>query len=597
MDESPDVLARWEDEAERLTWETPWEKVHVPETAWGRWFPGASLNVATNCLDRHLRRRRNQVALHWEGEPGDRRTMTYGELHAEVTEFARALRDLGVGMGDRVALYMGLLPETVVAMLACARIGAIHSVLAAALPADALADRLADLRPRLLVTQDGAWRHGTVLPLKARADEALAAVASVEQTVAVRRTGIDVAWYQGDRWYHDLTAPSGRSGEVEDPVSVPADHPLLVAYIANRRGKPTGIVHGCGRHLTYSATVHQYGLCASPDELLWCAVEIGWVAGQSHGVYGPLASGATTVLYEGMLDTPTHARAWEIIQRYGVSTLVTTPSVVRRIRQWLDSPPEPEALATLRSIVTAGEPIEDETREWLLSQVGGGRAAIVDAWGQTELGGIVTIPGAERLPDVGLDVVRDDGRPAPSGEPGELVVKNPWPGMFIGIEGDEGEGAARYWERYGVYATGDSAKRHPDGSVAFLGRIDPVINVSGQLVSLTEVREVLLEHPFVKDAEVAERPDPLSGQAVAACIVPATDVSKSDLAQSLRMHVREILGGLAQPRTLLFTEGFPPDLSPESRHRAVQALSALATAPTIQITEAELLAASATRPE
>jgi acetyl-CoA synthetase len=593
MGEPPDVLARWEDEAASLTWEAPWDKVHIPETPWGRWFPGASLNVATNCLDRHLRMRRNQVAIHWEGEPGDRRTMTYGELHDEVAAFAGALHQLGVGVGDRVALYMGLLPETIVAMLACARIGAIHAVLAAALPADALADRLADLQPRLLVTQDGAWRHGTVLPLKARADEALAAVASVEQTVAVRRTGIDVAWYQGDLWYHDLIAPAGRSREPDPPVPVGADHPLLVVYIANRRGRPTGIVHGSGRLLTYSATMHRHGLSAAADEVLWCAVEVGWVAGQTHGTYGPLACGATSVLYEGMLDTPTHARLWEIIQRYGVNTLVTTPSVVRRIRQRTDGPPEPDAVASLRRVVTAGEPIEDETREWLLGQVGGDPAAIVDAWGQTELGGIVTISGSEGLPDAGLDVVLGEGRPAQASEAGELVVRNPWPGMFIGIEGDQGEAAARYWERYGVYTTGDSAMKQPDGSVTFLGRIDPVINVSGQLVSLTEVREVLLEHPFVKDAEVVERSDPLSGQAVAACIVPAAEgISKGDLAQSLRAHVREILGGLAQPSTLLFIDGFPKDVSVADRRRSLKALSAPATSQTSEITEAELRAAA-----
>ena len=590
----PKLLRRWEEAAERLLWRCRWDALYEPGERGGRWFTGATLNAAENCLDRHLPTLAEKVAFHWEGEPGDQRTLTYGDLHAEVCAFADALRGIGVGRGDRVALYMGLIPETIVAMLACARIGAVHAVLASALPADALADRLADLDAKVLVTQDGAWRHGVILPLKARADEAIPAAAGVDQTIVVRRTGTHVTWYEGDRWYDELVARPrpGTLAATDPPIAVGAEQPLLVAYIANRRGSPTGIVHGTGGFLTYATAIHD-GISTGPDDISWLPSEVAWIGCQTHAVYGPLACGATTVLFEGMLDTPTHRRGWEVIERYGVTTFATTPSVFRNLRRWTDSRPRARQLRSLRTIITAGEPLEPELRDWLCGEVARPSTVVADAWGQTELGGIVLLSeapaGRDPIPAPGLDVVDEDGRSVPVGAVGELVLGESWPGTFLAIQNDDAA-EDRYWDRYpGVYATGDRAVRNPDGSVAFLGRIDPVVSVSGQLVSLTEVREALLEHPFVQTAEIVDCVDRQAGQTLAAFVVLADPLSAGeDLARALRDHVRERLGGLAQPRTIGFVETFAPDPPPDVLRQALRMLCAAAEADTVIVTAEQL---------
>lgn len=508
---------------------------------------------------------------------------------------AAALRLLGVQPGDRVALHMGLLPETVVAMLACARLGAVHAVLAPALPAEALADRIVDLEPRVLVTQDGSWRHGVVLPLKARADEAMAAAAGVQHTIVVRRTGIDVAWYEGDLWYDDVLGDP----DEEPPVSREPDDPLLIAYIANRRGRPTGIVHRCGSFLVYAATAHE---CASStggsDEVQWMLADVAWVAVQSHAVYGTLAAGATGVLYEGMIDTPSHARAWEIVSSYRVTTIVTTPSVARALRRHGATLPRRHDLGSLRAVVTAGEGIERELGDWLRTEVVPPDAVVADAWGQTELGGLVTMSErlhADReLPDPGLDVVDTDGRSVGAGIAGELVLRRPWAGAMLGVENDDGSATARYWAADGAYLTGDRARREPDGSLVFLGRIDPVVSISAQLVSLTEVREALLDHPFVADAEIVEQPHREAGQAIAACVVLSNGVAAgAELATALRDHVHERLGGLAEPRTVAFVEGFPADVPEPARRDALRMLCAGELSPTLELSTAQVRAASA----
>ena len=604
MPDRPDAreqaLRRWAEEAGAIAWERPWRDVYVADRPQGSWFPGGQLNASVSCLDRHLPERADRVAVHWEGEPGDRRTITYGQLHAEVCAFAAALRGLGVEAGDRVALHLGWIPETVVAMLACARLGAVHVLAPSSLPPDALADRLHDVRPKVLMTQDGACRHGVILPLKSRADEALAAVTSIEHTVVVRRVGIDVAWFEGDRWYHDLVAaprPGTTVGRAA-PVPVPADHPLLVIHLANRRGRPTGIVHRTGSYFVYAATTHRRALTSGPDDVFWCAAEIAWVGGQTHGVYGPLACGATTVMFEGTLDVPTRSRAWEIIDRYGVSVLVTTPSVVRNLRNWVETPPAKADLDSLRLIVTAGEAIDPETRNWLSFEVGRGRALVANAWGQTELGGMVSVTptpaGSSGLPDPGFEVVDEAGRPVPPGTPGELVMRHPWPGTFLEIEGSV-EAAEGYWGTYpGAYATGDWVEREPDGRLVVLGRRDPVISVSGQLVSLTEVRGVLEEHPFVLAVEVVPRPDDRRGQSIAACVVLDEKAQPGDeLARELRAYVHETLGGLARPRAVAFIESFPDDLTPEARRRALRLLCAANPAESFTVTAAQLAAAAA----
>src|SRR5207248_152095 len=493
--------------------------------------------------------------------------------------FADALRALGVGPGDRVALHLGWIPETVVAMLACARLGAVHGVLPGSLPADALADRLSDLQPKVLVTQDGAFRHGLIVPSKSRADEALAAAGGVEATVVVRRVGVDVAWYEGDRWYHDLVAAprpgsrkaargpvgAGTGATGSDPIPVAADHPLLIVPLAHRRGRPTWIVHRTGGSLVASATVHRRALTTGPDDVFWCAAEIARIAGQSHGVYGPLACGATTVMSEGTLDVPTRSRTWQIIERYGVNALVTTPSVVRNLRQWVDTPPARADLRSLRLIVTLGERIDAETRSWLDVDVGGGRALVADAWGQTELAGLVSVTpspsSAAAVPDPGLEVVDVEGRPVAAGGTGELVLSHPWPGTFLDVEGIPDLGDA-WWGPYpGAYATGDDARREADGDITVLGRRDPVVSISGQQVSLTEVGRILEEHPLLEAVDVIAVPDERRGQALCACVVlDAKAEAGDDLARELRNHVHDALGGLARPRTVAFVEAFPAEL-------------------------------------
>ncbi len=595
-----EALTAWAAEAEALEWTTRPQRLHQPGPAPNdTWFLGGTLNVAANCLDRHLHDRGDRVAVYWEGEPGDRRALTYRELHAEVVAFSSVLADLGVRRGDRVALYLGMVPETIVAMLACARLGAVHCVLFSALPAEALADRLTDIEPKVLVTQDGSWRHGMVLPLKARADEALAATSGIEHTVVVRRTGIDVAWYEGDRWYHDLMAEAGGAETPAEPH--PADDPLLVLHLANRRGRPNGIVHRAAGVLVYASAMHR-ALSTSADDVFWCAVDIGWVAGQTHGIYGPLAVGATSVVFEGTLDTPTHARAWQIIDRYGVNSVVTTPSILRSLRQWVDSPPSVAKLDSLRLIVHAGEPLDDDTGTWLREEVGRGRVLLRDGWGQTELGAIVTVdpPPDPPLPVPGLDVLASDNTSAGPGETGELVLCHPWPALFLRLQHPHTDAAERYWHRPGCYATGDLARREPDGQVTMLGRMDPVISVSGQLVSASEVREVLEEHPYVAAAEVVARPDRRTGQAVVACVVLDAAVADLDdrplqqLTADLRGHVRETIGGLAHPQAVAFLDNLPASVPrPELRRALAAVCSNLRPGDVLHITRERLLAAVA----
>jgi acetyl-CoA synthetase len=575
-------LQRWAEAASRLRWDRAPTAVLGPPTAGGAhpsWFPGGHLNVAVNCVDRHLETRADQVALHWEGEPGDRRSITYADLDREVTSLADALAGLGIEPGDRVALHVGLVPEAVVAMLACARLGAVHAILPAVLPVDALIDRLRDLEPRLLLTQDGAWRRGVVLPLKSRADEALTAVGSVEQSVVVRRAGIDVPWFEGDRWYHELVAaprPGLETGGTE-PRSVTSTAPLLITYVANRRGRPTGVVHGTAGLLVYCLELHRT-FAPDPGDVLWTPAELGWAASQTHGILGPLAAGGTAVLYEGMLDTPTQARAWDIVQRYRVSSLLATPSVARALHHWVDAAPSPEQVASLSLIVTAGESIDASTERWLREEVGRGNVSVVNGWGQTELGGVVALqpdPSWGGLLDAGLEVVDETGVPTEPGQDGDLVLLRPWPATALGVHGAPDFVPGRDEDRPGSYVTGDRARRRADGTIEFLGRTDRVFSVSGQLVSAAEVKEALEEHPFVRRAEAVDRPDPRTGRAVVGC-VELTPEATADvgMATELRLHVHDLLGGLPKPRTVAFVEAFPAEADTEALVHALRVLCA-----------------------
>ncbi len=590
----PEQLAppdpRWREVTDRLAFDTPYDDFWRPGPRGGDFFVGGRLNLSVNCLDRHLADRADQVAIHWEGEPGDRRSLTYAELHEQVLALTRALRSLGVGAGDRVGLHLGWLPETVVVMLACARIGARHTLLPVPLPAEALADRLAGAGLRVLFTQDGAWRHGTVLPLKARADEALAASDSVEHTVVVRRTGMDVPWYEGDRWYHDLVAatrPGVAPAGDDEATSLPADHPVCTIPQANRGGHPALIVHGSARMLAAAVAVHR---SLSSGGVFWCAGDISWAVTQFHGVYGPLACGGTTVMYEGTLDVPDHRRAWQIVRRYGVETLLTSPSVVRTVRGWARSMPEVSTMPTLRRIVTAGEPIEGELREWLVDALGDGALEVGDAWGQLELGGIVRVTGLPEagdtspMPDCGLDIVDEHGAAVPAGVAGEAVLRLAWPGTMAGAVGAAASVPDSHWERHpGLYATGDLAVRDSTtGALSFLGRTDDVVSISGQLVSLREVQEVLTEHPHVSAVEVAVRKDPTLGRSLVAAVcptpgargaVPAT-ADLDALAIELMDAVRQVMGGLARPRAVLFVDRFGDELG---RGERADAFALLAT--------------------
>jgi acetyl-CoA synthetase len=567
MSDTDDWLERWRTEAETLHWERPFDAVTTGDGAERRWFPGGRLNAAVNCLDRHLPARADQVAIHWEGEPGDRRSLTYGELHAEVVAAAAGLAGLGVGPGDRVALYVGLIPEAVVTALACSRLGAVHVLMTQALPTEALADRLAEVRPRVLVTADAAWRHGMLVPLKARADEALAAVGSVDATVVIRRAGLDVAWYEGDVGYQDLLA-AGRAAAVGEPaaagapVAVASDHPLLVMQLANRPGHPTGIVHGTAGYLAATAALHREALTSSPTDPIFCAVEFAW-AGQSQGVYGPLVAGGTTVLFEGMLDTPRRTRTWELIDRYGVHTFLTTPSVVRKLRTWGEDALSDFALDSLRLVVTGGERLDAAGADWLMKHVTRGRAVIADGWGQLEQGGLVTVtplpPAAAGPPDPGADVLLPGGEPAPAGVTGDMVVRRPWPATFVALEGAH-HPLADYWDRHpGLFTTGDWARREADGTVVCLGRQDPMISVSGQLVSLTELADVLRDHPFVRKAVVRRVDTPESPEIVAYVVLEEGVPRSAGTDTELVAHIHDTIGGLARPRRIVYVDALPGD--------------------------------------
>ncbi|HEX5597565.1 MAG TPA: AMP-binding protein [Micromonosporaceae bacterium] len=581
---------RWAAIAAGLTWATPPSALYEADGPYGRWFRDGTLNAAVNCVDRHLD---DRPAIHWEGEPGDRRTLTFRELAEQVGELAAALRSLEVGPGDRVALHLGWLPETVVAMLACARIGAPFALIPVPLPVEALAERLESLAPRVLFTQDGAWRHGTIIPTKSKVDDALTAAGGVQHTIVVRRTGLDVSWYEGDRWLHDLLAPSRVPPAAPEPApALPAEHPLLLTWLANRRGRPVLTVHGTATQLAAAAAIHRHGL--STGGVFWCAGDISWLGAQVHGVLGPLACGDTSVMFEGTVDVPSYRRLWDITERYGVATLVTTPSVLTQVRAWTDGAPPEAARRSLRRVVAMAEPLHPELRSWIVDRVTGDPRAVADAWGQIELGAIVTVDSPvdpDGLPDPGLTVVDPAGDPVPDGTPGEVVLRRPWAGTLRAVEGEIGYD---HWgRRPGVYATGDRAVRRDGRRLEFLGRIDPVVSISGQLVSLAEIRDVLLEHPFLHAVDVVAVTDPRLGRRIVACVVPSSGAAGGPvLAAELVATVRETLGGLARPRTVLFVDRFGEDLTPDARRRALEVVATSTGEQCAEVTWAQVRAAS-----
>ena len=573
------MLARWAQAAQTLTWDRPPDRTADDDgTARADWFPGGQLNLAVNAVHRHVPDHVDRVALHWEGEPGDRRDVTYGELDREVTALADALVASGLTLGDRVALHVGLVPEAVVALLACLRVGAVPAIVPAVLPADALTDRLADLQPRVLVTQDGAWRHGVVLPLKSRADEAMTAAGTVEQTIVIRRTGIPVPWFDGDRWYDELIAaprPGAAPGVRSHPTPVASDHPSLVTHLPNRAGVPVGVVHSSAGLAAVAGEIHRC-ITGEPTDVVWVPAELAWLASQTHGILGPLLNGGTAVVFEGMLDTPTHRRAWEIIDRYQVRAVLVTPSVIRALRSWVGNGPTPQEVTSLRRIVTAGEAIDADTERWLARTVGHARVTVVNAWGQTELGGAITFRAHDdgpAPPDPGFRVEDADGRSVEVGQVGDLVLRHPWPATALGVLRDGQVEATLPTFRDGALVTGDRARRLGDGELELLGRSDRVFTVAGQLVSADAIALALADHPFVADAEVVDRADSTSGRAVVAVVQSRERPADEQLARELQEHVRELLGGLSQPRSVVFLDRFPdarddPRLLPALRRLA-----------------------------
>jgi acetyl-CoA synthetase len=579
----------WARQAEELlTWARPWERVLEWDLPFARWFVGGELNVAYNCLDRHVEAGRgDRVAYHWEGEPGDTRTITYADLLEEVSRFANVLKGLGVEKGDRVAIYMPMIPELPVAMLACARIGAPHSVVFGGFSSDALSDRINDAEAKVLVTADGGWRRGSAVPLKANADVAVADTPSITSVVVVRRTSDQAgepSMTEGrDHWYHDLMAGASADCPAE-PVD--SEHLLYLLYTSGTTAKPKGIMHTSGGYLTQVAYTHRTVFDLRADEdVYWCAADVGWVTGHSYIVYGPLANGATSVMYEGTPDTPGKDRFWDIVERYGVTILYTAPTAIRTFMKWGTQEPERHDLTSLRVLGSVGEPINPEAWMWYHEHIGGGRCPIVDTWWQTETGAMMIspLPGATTtkpgsatfpLPGIGAEVVDDEGKPIGVGG-GYLTLTRPWPAMLRGIYGDPERYRETYWSRFGDrYFAGDGAKLDDDGYIWFLGRVDDVMNVSGHRVSTTEVESALVDHPHVAESAVVGATDATTGQAIIAFVTlrsgDGVPTASDELGQELRLHVSRKIGAIARPKTIIFTDDLPKTRSGKIMRRLLR---------------------------
>jgi acetyl-CoA synthetase len=565
-----------------LDWFEDWHTILEWHLPFAQWFVGGKLNVAYNCLDRHVEAGRgDRVAYHWEGEPGDTRTITYAELQAEVARFANVLKGLGVAEGDRVAIYLPMIPELPVAMLACARIGAPHSVVFGGFSSDSLRDRINDAEAKILITADGGWRRGKTVPLKANADAALEQTPSIEHVVVVRRTGSDVTIVEGrDRWYSDLMA--GADADCP-PERLDSEDLLYLLYTSGTTAKPKGIMHTSGGYLTQVAFTHKYVFDLHPEtDVYWCAADIGWVTGHSYIVYGPLANGATSVMYEGSPDHPAKDRWWEIVETYKVSILYTAPTAIRTFMKWGTQFPEGRDMSSLRLLGSVGEPINPEAWVWYWEHIGGGRCPVVDTWWQTETGAIMIspLPGATTLrpgsatfplPGIGAEVVDEAGNPVKEGG-GYLTLTRPWPSMLRGIYGDPERYRLTYWSRFEErYFAGDGAKIDADGYFWLLGRVDDVMNVSGHRVSTTEVESALVDHPTVAEAAVVGAKDETTGQAIIAFVTLKGDqTTDSQHGDALRQHVAKRIGPVARPKTVIFTDDLPKTRSGKIMRRLLQ---------------------------
>jgi acetyl-CoA synthetase len=580
-----DPEAFWSERAAELEWIRPWSRVLDWDAPHAKWFVGGQLNASVNCLDRHLHGpRRNKAALHWEGEPGERRTLSYFELYRDVCAFANVLKSLGVARGDRVAIYMPMVPELTIAMLACARIGAVHSVVFGGFSAESLRDRINDASAKVLVTADGGYRRGNIVPLKQLADEALAGAPSIEHVVVFQRqpgAPFPVHMQDGrDRWYHELMT---EASYVCPPEAMDAEDMLYILYTSGTTGKPKGIVHTTAGYLVGTYTTTKWVFDMKDEDVYWCTADIGWVTGHSYVVYGPLANGATVVMYEGAPDWPQKDRFWRIVERYGVTILYTAPTAIRAFMRWGTEWPAKADLTSLRLLGTVGEPINPEAWMWYHQHIGGGKLPIVDTWWQTETGMIMitSLPGIATLkpgsaghpfPGVSAEVLATSGQKVEVGG-GLLALTRPWPAMLRGIYGDPQRYVQQYWSKWdkGTYFTGDGAKRDDEGFFWLLGRVDDVLNVAGHRIGTMEVESALVDHAKVAEAAVVGRPHEIKGQSLVAFVTLKEGIAGSPgFSDELKDHVVRKIGAIARPDEILFSADLPKTRSGKIMRRLLR---------------------------
>jgi len=582
--ENPDKF--WNDAANELHWFQQWTKIRDWNPPFAKWFVDAQTNLSYNCLDRHLASaRKNKAALIWEGESTGIRTFTYQQLHGEVCKFANVLLSLGIQKGDRVVLYMGMVPELPIAMLACARIGATHSVVFGGFSAESLRDRIQDARAVAVITQDSSVRRGVDIPLKSNVDDALQHCPTVRNVIVYRRTGAPVSMESGrDRWWHELMDSASLRSEA---VALDSEHPLFTLYTSGTTGKPKGIVHTTGGYMVYVYLTTKYVFDIREEDTYWCTADIGWVTGHSYILYGPLLNGATTLMYEGAPNYPYPDRLWSIVEKHKVNIFYTAPTAIRAFIRWGDEWPKKHDLSSLRLLGTVGEPINPEAWMWYHRTIGKERCPIVDTWWQTETGGIMitplpgatpTKPGTATLPFFGIapEVVSGDGRPAPPNSGGFLVIRQPWPSMLRTIWGDDERYKLQYWSQIeGAYFSGDGARKDDDGYFWIMGRVDDVINVAGHRLGTMEIESALVSHPKVAEAAVVGRPDEMKGQAVVAFVTLEGSIKPSDaLKEELRNHVTKEIGAIARPDDIRFTNSLPKTRSGKIMRRLLREIAA-----------------------
>jgi acetyl-CoA synthetase len=579
-----DRLKFWEKQANRLTWGTPWTKtLDWSNAPFAKWFIDGKLNVSYNCVDRHVEQGHgNQIAIYFEGEPGDTRTITYKELQDEVCKTTNALIELGVGYGDRVAIYLPMIPEAAFAMLACARIGAIHSVVFGGFSAEALRSRIDDAQAKLIITSDGGNRKGAVLPLKPAVDEAVKNTPSVEKVLVVKRTNNEVTWNKDkDIWWHEIV---DKQSTTHIPENFDSETPLFILYTSGTTGKPKGILHTSGGYLTQAAFTHFNVFDLKPDkDIYWCTADVGWITGHSYVVYGPLANRATQLMYEGTPDTPHKGRFWELIQKYRVTILYTAPTAIRTFMKWGDDIPAKFDMSSLRVLGSVGEPINPEAWIWYREHIGSNKTPIVDTWWQTETGSIMIspLPGVSNckpgsamtaLPGISTEVFNEEGIAVSNGHGGYLALTEPWPSMLRGIWGDPERFKETYWSRFpGKYFAGDGAKLDNDGCLWLLGRVDDVMNVSGHRISTTEVESALVSNSMVAEAAVVGANDELTGQAIVAFVILRQgSLEGPETVKELRNHVAKEIGAIAKPKKILIVAELPKTRSGKIMRRLLR---------------------------